>query len=189
MLGTMTKYLILVLFPFFVAMATEAAQGDPLLIASPVTYDSGTGLRDGSMRGPGTVNNSGTAVGSAREFVGGSAVGTFAVRWNASSTTELGNLVVGGIGSSGTITGSASAINDAGTAIGQSYKYVDSTFVGNRAVRWNASGAAATELDNLGTDSKGYTNTEAHAINDAGTTVGTSSKYADGISKGTRAVR
>ena len=43
---------------------------------------------------------------------------------------------------------------------------------GYRAVRWDASGTAATELGNLGTDPTGYTSSEAVAINTAGTTVG-----------------
>jgi probable HAF family extracellular repeat protein len=100
------------------------------------------------------INNAGTAVG----YSAGRAV-----RWNASGgLTELGNL------------GSASrawAINEAGTAVGRAQKLESASVVNDRAVRWNASGTAATELGNLGTIN-GLGQTEARDINDAGTTVG-----------------
>ena len=78
------------------------------------------------------------------------------MRWDASGTaaTELGNL---GTDSSGYTSAEAYAVNDAGTAVGYARKYDGGTDKGQRAVRWDASGTAATELGNLGTDSSGDT--------------------------------
>jgi hypothetical protein len=61
--------------------------------------------------------------------------------------------------------------------------------MGERAVRWEASGTAATELGNLGTDSSGYTYAYAYAVNGAGTAVGYAGKYVGGSSMGYPAVR
>ena len=54
------------------------------------------------------------------------------------------------------------------------------TYLGDRAVRWNASGTAATELGHIGTDSSGDTVVEAQAVNTAGTAVGYAVKYNGG---------
>ena len=84
-------------------------------------------------------------------------LGHRAVRWDASGTaaTELGNL---GTDANGVTQSVAVAINDAGTAVGYADKYDDSgVCLGDRAVRWDASGTAATELGNLGTDIGGIT--------------------------------
>ena len=60
----------------------------------------------------------------------------------------------------------------------------------SNAVRWNASGTAATELGNLGISSGGYTFSEANAINTAGVVVGDTEKYSPlGPDLGLRAVR
>jgi PEP-CTERM motif len=138
------------------------------------------------------INSAGTAVGYAEKYDGsGGSRGSSAVRWDASGTaaTELGNLGTHFIG----ITDSyALAINDSGTAIGRAHKYDASGVVdlGYRAVRWDTSGTAATELGNLGTDTNGSTFNEAVAINDAGTAVGIAGKYdASGMDLGSRAVR
>src|SRR5262245_19195204 len=117
------------------------------------------------------INNAGTAVGRVRFG---------AARWNASGDlTELGNL---GSGSS------AWAINDAGTAVGTAEKREDVALVNDRAVRWGASGTAATELGNLGTFF-GRGHTEARDINDAGTAVGWAHKYDGTLPLYPRAVR
>ena len=153
------------------------------------------------------INNAGTVVGSAEKFnAAGATLGWRAVRWNASGTVaiELQNLggnssaealnnagtAVGNSGgraarwdASGNVTelgnlGSGSravAINDAGTAVGSAKKPED-LVVNDRAVRWNASVTAATELGNLGTFS-GLGQTEARDINDAGTAVGWAHKW------------
>jgi PEP-CTERM motif-containing protein len=106
------------------------------------------------------INNAGTAVGS---------LGSSAARWDASGNlTELGDFDWGS---------SAWAINDAGTAVGTVRKPEIVTLVNDRAVRWGASGPAATELGNLGTAPGGRGNTEARDINDAGTAVGRADKW------------
>ena len=52
-------------------------------------------------------------------------------------------------------------VNSSGTAVGYSQKYVSGSNLGRRAVRWDGSGTAATELDNLGVDGSGFTNAYA----------------------------
>jgi hypothetical protein len=117
------------------------------------------------------INNAGTAVGES---------GGAAVRWDASGNlTELGNL---GSGSS------AWAINDAGTAVGRANKPESLSLVNDRAVRWGASGTAATELGNLGTF-LGRGHTDALDINDAGTAVGWAHKHDGSLPVYPRAVR
>ena len=134
------------------------------------------------------INDAGTAVGFSSKYVGDSDMGYAAVRWEASGTaaTELGRL---GADDGGTSDAKAWAINNAGTAVGYSSKYVDGDWKGSRAVRWDASGTAATELGELGTQSNGYSYAQAYAVNEAGTAVGWSYKYVGGSNKGGRAVR
>jgi len=166
-----------------------------LLVAGSPGYDpdTQTGLKDSEnpLAPPiSGVNNSGTAVGSSVSYVSGADMGPRAVRWDASgaAATELGNLGTnnGSIGSTNVV---AYAVNDDGTAVGYASKFDGGVNKGLRAVRWDASGAAATELGNLGTDSDGITYVVALAVNDAGTAVGRSEKYVGGVSKGYRAVR
>jgi len=175
-----------------VATQAMSARASVLVAGSP-GYDSATdtGLKEGyTSWAPGwVVNNSGTAVGYSWKYVSGSHLGDRAVRWDASGTaaTELGVL---GTNSSGSASAIAHSVNDAGTAVGSSSKYVSGSYVGDRAVRWNASETAATELDSLGTDSNGTTTARAYALNNAGTAVGYSEKYnASNVSLGSRAVR
>ncbi len=134
------------------------------------------------------LNTAGTAVGSAAKFSGNTSLGDRAVRWDASGTaaTELGNL---GTDGSGVTSSAPRAINTAGTAVGWATKYSGDTYLGARAVRWDASGTAATELGNLGTNSGGVTSSEAYAINTAGTAVGYANKYSGNSSLGASAVR
>jgi hypothetical protein len=124
------------------------------------------------------INNSGTAVGAAWTYDGlDNWLGARALRWNASGTaaTELGNL---GTNDRGFATSVAVAINDAGTAVGFASKFDGSgADMGGRAVRWDASGTAATELSNLGTSASGYTYCDAFAINDAGIIIGSAYTY------------
>ena len=80
-------------------------------------------------------------------------------------------------------------MNAAGTAVGYAEKYVGGIDKGDRAVRWDASGTVATELGNLGTDSSGYTNVYACAVNASGTAVGNANKYVSGDYMGQRPVR
>ena len=76
-------------------------------------------------------------------------------------------------------------VNDSGTAVGYADKYVGGTRAGQRAVRWDGSGAAGTELEGLGVDPNGYTSYKARAINTSGMIVGDALKH----SVGWRAVR
>lgn len=136
------------------------------------------------------VNDAGTAVGQSYKYASGGSLGQRAVRWDASGTaaTELGTL---GTDSSGITHAYADAVNGAGTAVGLANKYVAGGYMGDRAVRWDETGTAAAELDNLGTDSSGSTFAQAYAVNSAGTAVGYSRKYVAGNDNdvGYRAVR
>jgi Protein of unknown function (DUF3466) len=137
------------------------------------------------------INDAGTVVGAAERHDGsGEFIGVRAVRWDASGTaaTELGNL---GTDSDGVTWSGASAINDSGIVVGDSDKYAGSgDWLGNRAVRWNVSGTVATELENLGSDTSGFTSCFANAINDSGTVFGIAQKYdSEGADQGSRAVR
>jgi hypothetical protein len=127
------------------------------------------------------INEIGTAVGYSWKVN----AGTLAVRWNASGTTptQLGHL---GTNADGYTSAAATAINDAGTAIGYCMKFTSSgTSLGRYAVRWNASGTAATELGHVGTvppyDSfYSYGPTAALGINNAGTVVGYCEELVEG---------
>src|SRR5262245_31446836 len=48
-----------------------------------------------------------------------------------------------------------------GTAVCYVDKLVGGTFLGDRAVRWDATGSAAIEMGNLGTNNTGFTFTQA----------------------------
>jgi len=133
------------------------------------------------------VNDAGMAVGYSQKYLGGSNFGYRAVRWDAAGTaaTELEHL---GLNDSGGTSAQAYDLNNTGTAVGDSQKYVGGIYQGHRAVRWDVSGTAATELGNLGLNSSGVTLAGAYAVNDAGTAVGYSQKYVGGSYHGDRAV-
>lgn len=126
------------------------------------------------------INAAGTAVGSSRTYDSGNpnSGDERAVRWGPSGTaaTELQGL---GTFVSGFSVARASAINNAGTAVGASNKFVDGVCLGYYAVRWDASGAI-TELDHLGLTKEGKVDAQAIAVNDAGTAVGYSARSVDG---------
>ncbi len=130
------------------------------------------------------INSAGTTIGYAEKQLSGYR----AVRWDASgiAPTELGHL---GTDSSGITYSHAVALNQSGTAVGFAVKYDGGIEYGTRAVRWSAAGIAATELDHLGTDQNGRTDSRAYAINDSGVTVGAALFYDAGIEMGYRAVR
>ena len=179
------------------ACGTPAQTGYVEVFGGP-TYDPNTqtGFKDATMPAAGAwptvaascVNDAGTAVGNANKYVAGSNLGGRAVRWDGGGTvaTELGNL---GTSDSGYTYAGAYAVNDANTPVGWTRKYVAGSWLGQRAVRWDAGGTAATELDNLGTDSDGWTNALAYAVNEANTVVGKARKYDDGSWLGDRPVR
>lgn len=130
---------------------------------------------------------SGVAVSTGIKVSGGNNLGLRAIRWDASGTaTELGNL---GASSSGETVSRAYAVNAAGVAVGYAGKYSGSTSAGTRAVRWTATGTAATELGNLGLSASGFTESSALAINEVGTTVGYANKFVGGDWRGERPVR
>lgn len=133
------------------------------------------------------INNPGTAVGYAAKYVGGAYQGTFAVRWNAGTTTavELAGLSSGADFAST----DAAAIADDGTIVGSSDKYIAGTLRGRRAVRWEANSTTPTELGNLGTSVSGDTDTYASAINAQGSTIGQARKYFGAYAYVDRAVR
>ena len=173
-----------------IGMGAAAQAGDLLVAGSPL-YDqaTNTGLKGGSLPyAPGCgVNNSGTAVGSSEKYVSAGDKGSRAVRWDDSGTAaELGNV---GTNTSGYTNAFAVAVNDLATAVGYSEKYASGSDVGSRALRWDASGTTAIELNNLGTSALGYTTAHAYAVNAAGTAAGDSSKYVSGGNMGSRAVR
>ncbi len=123
------------------------------------------------------ISDTGIAVGYSYKYLGGK----FAVRWNASGTaaTELGHL---GTSVGGFANAEATAVNNFGTAIGYSDKFNSSgENVGRYAVRWDASGAAATQLGAVGTHFPGGEPTIATAINSAGTVVGVSIELESGL--------
>lgn len=176
-----------------------AARAAPLAVYGGPTYDGATdtgyswaGTYPDHIRYPNVpgraVNDAGTAVGYAWKFDLGAQMGTRAIRWDASGTpaTELGNLATG---FPGEMRVEVHAINDAGVAAGYATKREGDDIKGLRAVRWDASGTAATELGGLGLSASGYSGARALAINDAGTAVGFARKYDGGASKGNRAVR
>jgi hypothetical protein len=176
------------------SLVSSHLAAQPLVVAGSPGYDlmSHTGFKDAYFPFPNPsgscVNSSGIAVVYEDKYVAGNSKGRFAVRWGASgaAATELGNL---GSNSSGIGEAEPSAVNDAGTAVGYSRKYVSGSDKGTRAVRWGASGTAATELGNLGVDPSGITNAWSFAVNSAGTAVGYSEKYVSGNDLGRCAVR
>jgi hypothetical protein len=134
------------------------------------------------------VNNNGMAVGFANKYVDGTNYGPRAVRWNGSvaDAIELENL---GTNRNGYTDCRAYAVNDSGTAVGWALKHTSDTSFSYRAVRWDGSGTSATELDNLGTDSRGFTVVRAFAVNNSGTAVGSAFKFVSGRWFAERAVR
>ena len=119
------------------------------------------------------VNISGTAMGYCNVYDhAGQLLRQHApVRWDSSgAATELEQLPVH---AGASVTWSPAALNDAGTVVGWAHRVGGDGFLdGTRAVRWDGTGTAATELGTLGTDSFGRTFSEALAVNDAGTAVG-----------------
>ncbi len=162
-----------------------------LVVGGSPGYDSTTltGHFGGGVGSPRAVNSSGVAVGYAATTRDGSTTnrGSRAVRWDASGNADVLGLL--GTDSSGWTNSRAVSVNDAGTAVGNAQKYVGGTYLGTRAVRWNASDMEATELGNLGTSNTGATHSQAYAVNASGTAVGYANKHEGGTSLGSRAVR
>lgn len=115
------------------------------------------------------INNTGTAVGHAVKYIADTNVAR-AVRWEANETvaTELGYIER----DSALVNAYAEAMNNAGTVVGFVEFNIGGFHRGSRAVRWEAGGTAATQLDSLNSDPSSSSDTHANAINDAGTVVG-----------------
>jgi hypothetical protein len=130
------------------------------------------------------INDAGTVVGNNVFYASGTSqgIGTQPLRWESGSTTPT-LLDTFGSGIGGQRNGAAEAVNSAGTTVGRSVRYVNNSFLGDRAARWDAGSTAATELPGLGG------NSIAWDLNDAGTIVGQANKVAGGTQVGTRAVR
>ena len=90
------------------------------------------------------INETGTVLGRAFD-----ALDDCAVRWAPNNVvTVLGHL---GLSSSGTVSVGPSAINSAGTAVGGVQRYdQNGEYAGWSAVRWDATGTAAIELEDFG---------------------------------------
>jgi hypothetical protein len=121
------------------------------------------------------INSAGTIVGEwQRTDDKGNGLGTRAVRWDSSgAATELQSLWSD---QNGSAQNSPRAINDAGVVVGGTTKFVSGANKGDRAVRWDASGSAATELGSLGTNSSGLAQCVADDINNSGIAVGTATR-------------
>jgi uncharacterized membrane protein len=132
------------------------------------------------------VNHTGQQVGYALRFMNDVNLGSRAVRWDSASViVELGNL---GADSTGSTYAAARAINDSGEAVGSASRYDAGTFRGIRAARWDRAGGVL-EMENLGTDSTGFTTSFAYHINASGQSAGWADRYVAGDRKGRRAVR
>jgi hypothetical protein len=119
------------------------------------------------------INNSGTVVGYSDRWVGG-AYYDRAARWDAGGTaiTELGELPHEP-GFPIYPQSRAQAVNESNSAVGYAQKLgPGGVNLGFRAVRWDGSGTAATELGHLGTTPAGVTDSQAYDINESGTVVG-----------------
>lgn len=147
----------------------------------------GTSASGYTSSGAWAISTTGAVVGLANKYSGGTLLGERAVRWDSAGTaaTELGHI---GTNNSGFTNNIAWAVNSAGSAVGYANKYSGNTYLGDRAVRWDASGTAATELGHIGTNSSGVTTSAAYAINTGGTAVGFANKYSGNVNLGARAV-
>lgn len=92
------------------------------------------------------------------------------LRWSPSGTVT----VLDGLGGA---TNSDLSINDGGTAVGYGGLIVDGQSLGTRAVRWDAGTSEPTQLQNLGTDAAGKTDSCAYDLNEASTVVGYAADY------------
>ena len=138
------------------------------------------------------VNAAGTAAGYSELYTNGVDLGPRAVVWQAGSSTPT-QLATDGTDSTGFGRALAYYVGPDGSAAGFSTLYVNGAQVGDRAVKWTASG----QLVPLGDIGAGATfgrfptvQTYVNAMNTAGTAAGTSNLVdANGNSLGTRAVR
>lgn len=173
--------------------ATEWAAGQDMGYR-PVRWDAGhTNATELGVLG---VSNGGTSFGKAfgidttgnvygfsQTYSGGVDMGYRAVRWNAGSSVpnQLADL---GHNSAGYTDARPRGSNAAGDAVGYATTWAGNTNLGVRAVRWAAGQGGVVKLDDLGTTSSGFGNSQANAINSLGDTVGYSNVYSGDTSLG-----
>jgi hypothetical protein len=179
------RFVILALCIFVLSNPSSHAAASRTVIGGP-EYNAATGNGFGNPSTGGGVNAVGTAIGSANKITGGVDLGSRAVRWNETEIVELGNL---GADASGETASQVFSINSAGLSVGYASLYSGGSYLGDRAVRWNASGTAATQLGHIGVGLGSITFTYAVDVNESGTAVGLAEKFQSGVSTGTRAVR
>lgn len=123
------------------------------------------------------INDTGMSVGSAQKYNSGVAVGTRAVRWlpGATQAIELGDLGL----QDGFTTAAALAVNSMGNAVGTSMKYVSGIEQGRYAVRWDAGGVTAIELESL--HNRTTFQSLAYAVNDLNYAAGMSESDRPGV--------
>jgi hypothetical protein len=126
-----------------------------------------------------TLNQAGTAVGSARKHDAGVFKGVRPVRWNTATAavTELGIL---GTDAGGVTTGKAYEINALGHSVGYVEKFQAGTSLGDRAVLWLANGTTI-DLTQYVPAGNGWTRlTKGSSISDTGWIQGYGDFDADG---------
>jgi hypothetical protein len=134
------------------------------------------------------INDSGTAVGYATKYVGGTLIGKFPARWDASGAVT--QLEIPWSDPIGLAQGYAYGVNAGGAAAGGAVKHdANGNSLGVRPLRWDAGSSTPVQLATFGTNPAGFANSSAIAINASGITVGDSETFdASGNSLGSRAV-
>jgi hypothetical protein len=122
------------------------------------------------------VNNTGTAVATLQKSTSSTSQFRVPLKWPSTSAPPV-ELQLPASYNSPTSFSWSYAINDSGQVVGAAHN----DNLGERPVRWDASGVG-TELDNLGTRfGSNFTWGQAYAINNTGTVVGYSERWVGGI--------
>jgi len=130
------------------------------------------------------INDFDEIAGEQDKYVNNVHMGRRPVKWDAAGNVqELKSL---GYGPTAFFYSSAYDTNAAGQTVGEAPKFAANGAV--RAVLWDPAGNPL-ELQHLGVDNQGFTETRAYHINDAGQSIGTAWKHVGGEYMGTRAVR
>lgn len=148
----------------------------------------GTNATGGTFASTYAVNNNNVSTGRVTKYVNNVSTGDRAVRWNpGGGITELGVTS----SNNGITDAEGHDINDAGAIIGSCVRYAaNGSNLGERAVLWQANSTVAVELGTLGVSADNKTLSHANHISNAGTIVGSASKYdAQGNLLGGRAVK
>jgi hypothetical protein len=140
--------------------------------ASGVSFSSGM-----------VINNAGLVGGYAEYPPGGDSF-YVSTLWPSGGTAVV-RLADLGPNSTGNAQAGVHAINASGLAGGLGSVYATSgDYLGTRALLWPAGGTSLVQLDNLGTDAAGHTQSGVGGINAAGDVYGGASKYVNGNSLG-----